>query len=524
MTESTVTAGKALSRRVFVGASVAAAAALGLGIGAGRTNQAQADEGMTMTVAWTSNRGDYSLDPTNNYMGWQGSYLGIYEQLYRIDGNFEAQPMLAESVTTDDGGLTWTLNIREGVTFQNGKALDAAAVQASLERAIANNTRCDNALGVQSMSADGQVLTVTLKQPSPFFVNELCEPVTSVIDVESGTEDDMPVGTGPFAMASVDASGNVELDAYEGYWQGAPKVSHVTALYLTDDTSKVNALQSGEVQALMNVGDDQLALFQDNPDFTVHQTNQARSHMLYFNMNSPVTADERVRRALCKCVNRDAYVDALYYGAAEVAPGVFPQESGWSEGIEQEGYDPEGARTLLEEAGYTDEDGDGFLEKDGQPLSITLVTYEANAALPKVCEVLASELAEVGVKATVEVAEQIATRLESDGWEVGTMAYSTLPTGSPITYLSAVMSSEGSANYGKFASDEVDDLLSQLRQATDTDEQHQIVKQIQEIALGDCSYFYMVHALVNDVAASNVENLAMQGQYDWLNNEMELAE
>ncbi|MFR7745838.1 MAG: ABC transporter substrate-binding protein [Eggerthellaceae bacterium] len=475
------------------------------------------NQASTLTVAWTSNQGDYSLDPTDNYMGWQGSYLGIYEQLYRIDGNFNINPMLAESSETTDEGTTWVLHIRDGVTFQNGKAVDAAAVQKSLQRAIDKSARCKASLNVASMSADGQTLTISLNEPNLYFINELAEPVTSIIDADSGTPDNMPVGTGPFSLQSIDDNGNAELNAYEDYWQGKPATDHVKALYLTDDTSKVNALQSGEVQALMNVGDDQLANFQNNPDYTVHQTNQARAHMLYFNLQSPVMKDAKVREALSMCVDRDTYVTSLYSGAAQAATGVFPDQGGWDEGVSQPSYNLDKAKQLLAEAGYSDSDGDGYLDKDGQPLSLTFVTYQANAGLPKICEAMSSALNQIGVQTKVEVAEKIADRLQSGNWDVGTLAINTLPTGNPLTYLQQVMQSSGNENYGHYDNPQIDDLIAQLKVTADSDEQHKLVSEIQNLAFQDHAYVYVVHALVNDVCSSQVQNLAMQGQYDWLN-------
>lgn len=113
-----------------------------------------------MSVAWTSNAGEYNLDPTNNYMGWQGSYLGIYEQLFRIDGNFDPQPMLAESAEMVND-TTWKITLRDGVTFQNGDSMDAQAVKDCLNRTMEMNARAKKSLDIANMEADGNVLTVT---------------------------------------------------------------------------------------------------------------------------------------------------------------------------------------------------------------------------------------------------------------------------------------------------------------------------------------------------------------------------
>lgn len=472
-----------------------------------------------MSVAWTSNAGEYNLDPSNNYMGWQGSYLGIYEQLFRIDGNFDPQPMLAESAEMVND-TTWKITLREGVTFQNGDALDAQAVKDCLNRTMEMNARAKKSLDIANMEADGRVLTVTTNSLNTAFENELCEPVASIIDVNCGAEDEKPVGTGPYKIDSVASNGDVELSSYDSYWQGEPNIKTVHAKYLTDDQSKVSALQSGEVSALMNVADDQLAALSDTSKYTLHQTNQARAHMLYFNMQSGIMQDEAVRQAVGMCIDRDSYVSSIYNNSAEAAHAVFPDSSDYAEGVTCDGFDVEKAKQILADAGYADTDGDGVLEKDGKKLSLKIVTYQANAALPKDCEALSSQLSQIGIASEIEVAEKISSRLGQSDWEIGTMAYSTLPTGNPYTYLSTVMGTGGASNYGHYSNAKVDALLDQLKQTSDEAKQKELVQQIQQIALDDHAYVYMVHTLVNDVTAADVQNLAMQGQYDWLNYQM----
>ena len=211
-------------------AAVTLACALGAGavgalVGCSSDSRSNSDE---MSVAWTSNAGEYNLDPTNNYMGWQGSYLGIYEQLFRIDANFDPQPMLAESAEMVND-TTWKITIREGITFQNGNELNAQAVADCLNRTISMNERAKKSLDIASMEADGNVLTVTTNSLNTAFKNELSEPVASIIDVSSGAAEDEPVGTGPYKIDSVAGNGDVELSAYDSYWQGEPKIKTVHA-------------------------------------------------------------------------------------------------------------------------------------------------------------------------------------------------------------------------------------------------------------------------------------------------------
>ena len=199
-------------------AAVALACALGAGavgalVGCSSDSKSNSDE---MNVAWTSNAGEYNLDPTNNYMGWQGSYLGIYEQLFRIDANFDPQPMLAESAEMVND-TTWKITIREGVTFQNGNELNAQAVADCLNRTISMNERAKKSLDIANMEAGGNVLTVTTNSLNTAFKNELSEPVASIIDVNSGAAEDEPVGTGPYKIDSVEGNGDVELSAYDSY-------------------------------------------------------------------------------------------------------------------------------------------------------------------------------------------------------------------------------------------------------------------------------------------------------------------
>lgn len=505
-------------------AALAAACALGLSACSGGASTAgSAESTEELTVAWNSNTGDYSLDPTNNYMGWQGSYLGIYEALYRIDGDFQVNPWLA-SDAQQVSDTTWVFTIREGVTFQNGKAVDGAAVKASLENAIAKSKRAASTSAITSIEADGQKVTITTSKPVPLLPGELSEPVFSIIDVNSGTADTMPVGTGPYMMDSEDASGNVELSSYDGYWQGAPAVKTVHARYINDATAKQNALKSGEVQGITGIPNDAVSQYANNSAYSVYSTNTARMHMLYFNTQSPITSDPAVRQALSMLVDKETLAETLYAGQAKAAHAAFPDNSAYASGVTEAYYNRDQAAKILADAGWADTDGDGILDKDGTKLSVHMVTYAANAELPKMCEALSSEFAKVGIDSDIEVAEKISNRLGEGDWEIGTMAFSVLPTGNPYTHLAAVMAADGTYNFGKYSNDAVNSLLDEMSTTSDGNQLASLAEQVQQQAFNDYAYLYVEETMSNDVTSSKVQNLYMRGQYDWLNYQVTVNE
>lgn len=503
-------------------------AALGVMALAGCSSDSGSDGGettnddKTVTVALSSNGGT-SLDPTDNYQGWWALKMGVYETLFKIDSDFEVQPMLADSYSQVDD-TTWKLHIRDGVTFQNGKPLDAAAVKASLERMIGISTRGAKALDIASMDADGQDLTVVTNGENATFVNELCEPVCSIIDVDAGTDfTTAPVGTGPYAIQSVDTAGNCELTKFDDYWQGTPKVKNLSVKFIVDDAAKISAMQSGEIQAATTIAADQVELFSDTSRYTVSRNNNGRVHMLYFNMNSETMQDSAVREALGMCIDRDTYADTIYAGSATPTMGCFPEASGFSDGVTAETYDLDKAQQILQQAGYADTDGDGYLDKDGKNLTLTFATYEANAELPKICEVLSSTLKDIGIEVKIDVADKIATRLSTNDWDVATMAYNTLPTGDGLAYLKAVMGTDSSANYGNYSNDTVDSLIAQMTEEPDVSKRKELAQQIQQEALDDFAYVYMVHIVNTNVTSANVTNLTMDGQYYYVNYQMDVT-
>ncbi|GIN43218.1 hypothetical protein J23TS8_07850 [Bacillus paralicheniformis] len=192
---------------------------------AGGADSAKGDE---KKLTFLFNIPSQTLDP-NLDVNYTAVRAGISETLVKISADLSIEPWLAKDWESKDG-QTWVFTLKDNLTFQNGKKADAKAVKASLERTIRESKAMNNALKIKEIKAAGQTLTITTKEPFPEFPSELVHPNTSIIDVSAANISQQPVGTGPFQVSSFEAGHKIELERYDDYWDGKPKLKHVTFL------------------------------------------------------------------------------------------------------------------------------------------------------------------------------------------------------------------------------------------------------------------------------------------------------
>ena len=118
------------------------------------------------------------------------------------------------------------------------------------------------------------------------FINTLCDPNTSIIDIAASKDiEKAPVATGPYKISKFELKKIVELVPNENYWNGKPKLSKITEKYISDPATMSMALQSGEIQAAINLSEDVLeALKKDDKNYTVNQAKSSRVYILYYNL------------------------------------------------------------------------------------------------------------------------------------------------------------------------------------------------------------------------------------------------
>ncbi|WP_312281136.1 ABC transporter substrate-binding protein [Oscillibacter sp.] len=439
------------------------------------------------------------LDPADDYNGWATVRYGIGETLFTLDDSLNIQKNLVTDYSLSDDSLTWTLTLRGGVLFHNGDAMDGAAVKSSLERLVATNDRAASDLMIDSISADGNTVAITTTEPNPILLNALCDPYACIVDAAadggSGEFEEYPVCTGPYVVKQYVEDSSAYLEPFDQYWGGTPASKSVTIKAISDTDTLSLAMQNGEIDAAYGLSYDTLSQFKDDAAFQVSQAATTRVYMLYFNQSHKFMSDENFRRAICMAVDKNSYASVLLNGAGTPTKSAFPDYLSYGDDnlmTDVPDYDPKGAKALLKSSGYVDTDGDGFLDKDGQKVSLRLITY-GRTGLPQSAQALQSALIQLGMDVSFEQVETVNPYLTADNYDICVYAYVTTPTGDPLSYLSYTMGTGNGSNFGHYSDAQVNDLLSKLATEFDVKKRSDYALQIQQTATKDSSYCYLFH-------------------------------
>ncbi|MDX2140731.1 MAG: ABC transporter substrate-binding protein [Chloroflexota bacterium] len=336
-----------------------------------------------------------------------GSIIGnrifhmMFDQLTRTDSQGLVQPMLATEWTqTDD--TTWVFTLREGVTFHNGETMTAEDAAFSLNRLVfgeqESSIRTLYTPFIAGVEATGELeLTITTVAPDPLLPLRLSTPYSAIMPqayVEATNFEALqtaPIGAGPYRMTEFIAGDRIVLERHDNYWMGAPEAATVTIRLIPETSTRVAALQAGEVDLITTVSPDLVDVLDAENALRVDTVPVYNFMLIYFNTTMGITQDSLVRRALSLAIDREAIADALWGGRVRVMNDFFlPGEFGYGAERPIFPYDPEQAQALLAEAGY-----------DGEELPFTPPsTYYTNGQL--VTDAIAEMWEAVGINVAYE--------------------------------------------------------------------------------------------------------------------------
>lgn len=417
-----------------------------------------------------------SLDP-NVDSSYVPLRAGITETLVHLnDTDLTIEPWLAESWDSKDGQL-WTIELRDGVTFHNGKPMDGAAVKASLQRAIKDNRAIQNALRIESIEANANSLTIKTAVPFPEFPSELVHPNTSIIDVTETDYINKPIGTGPFTVSSFTPGTAVDLIRYDGYWNGPAKLETARFSFNADANARSLALQSGTADIVFRPEVETLANLKSVKGVTVESTSTFRVHQMTMNLERKPLQDINVRKAVDALIDRKAIVDNILRGHGEVAAGPFPSTFSFAPDYPEKKSGMDAARAYLKESGYTEVNS--VMQKNGEPLTFKLLTYSSRADLPLIAQVFQSDAGQLGIDVKIQQIETPEEYMAANrDWDLTTYSNLTAPRGDAGYYLNATYHPNGALNFSGTDDDKLTALIDELNATVGQEERSVLAEKI----------------------------------------------
>ncbi len=344
----------------------------------------------------------------------------LFSGLTKPGKDLAPAPDLAASWETSEDGLDWTFHLRDDVKWHDGEAFTSADVAYTFNEIALNRELGANNVSyfknVKSVEATDDY-TVVFHLTSPvaalpaylsFNTEILPEHIFKGQDPWNlvSFNKEMPIGTGAYKMEKYISGQSVRLVANPDYYDGAPNLDAVEYRVLPDVNTHVAQALSGELSVFTLDDQAALARLEKSDEIKIIPQYTPRFFWVALNQENPLFTDLRVRQAMLMAINRQYIIDTVLNGYGEVADaGISPALAYYfNPNVKHYDYDVEGAKALLAEAGWTDTDKDGIVDKDGKPFSF-LFEVGIQGNLVRIGQIIQQELRQIGLDVKFETLE-----------------------------------------------------------------------------------------------------------------------
>ncbi|CAN7218996.1 ABC transporter substrate-binding protein [Rhizobium sp. LjRoot30] len=479
------------------------------------------------TLVYCSEGSPEGFDPSLYTAGttFDASSRTAYSRLVEFKhGSTEIEPGVAESWTISPDGLEYTFKLRAGVKFQTTeyftptRELNADDVIFSFERQIkadhpwhkyVEGASWEYAAGmgfpdlIKSIEkVDDLTVKFVLNKPEAPFIANLGMDFASIMSKEYADKltaegkvaqlNQMPLGTGPFTFVAYQPDAVIRYKANPDYYKGKEKIDDLVFAITTDAAVRAQKLKAGECHVMPYPNAADVADLKADPNLTVLEEEGLNVAYLAYNTQMAPFDKPEVRKALNMAVNKQAIIDAVFQGAASVAKNPIPPTM-WSynDAIEDDKYDPEGAKKALEAAGVKDLKMKIWAMPVSRP-------YMLNAR--RAAELMQADLAKVGVEVEIvthEWAEYL--KLSSDVKRDGAVMLGwTGDNGDPDNFLDTLLGCEavGGNNRAQWCNEEFNKLVKAAKQTSDQAERAKFYQDAQVIFKREAPWNTIDHSLV----------------------------
>ncbi|MFE9884361.1 ABC transporter substrate-binding protein [Streptomyces scopuliridis] len=450
-----------------------------------------------------------SLSPLLGY-GKDGNSK-IFDGLLAYDGEMRLRPALATALpTVSDDGLTYTYQLREGVKFSDGKPFGAKDVVFTYRTILdekTNNASRTELDAVKDVTARGEHTVVfALKYPYAPFDRRTVLPIAPAHiageqDVNTGPFTTKPVGTGPYLLTGWSKGEKISFKANPDYWGGAPEVKKFTMAIIKDDDVRATRLRAGELDGAILPPNLAKGFAEDSGRKTYDATTYDY-RTVTLPTHHKVTGDTAVRRALDIAVDRGTMVDRILEGAGKPAYGPVPTGSEWFTRGTERRYDLEGARRILDDAGWKP-GKDGVRVKDGVRAAFPLWYLTGDKLRQEHALAYASDAKKAGIDITTQAGtwEVIEPRMRQDAVLAGGGSPGD-PDFDQYTLLMSSLAGDGFNNMAWYDNPAVDRALDAGRESGEPAARKAAYDTVQRELVKNPGYTFLTHIdhlyVVND--------------------------
>ncbi|QTH40512.1 hypothetical protein J4772_23365 [Cohnella sp. LGH] len=419
----------------------------------------------------------------------------VFSGLVRLTEKLEPVPDLAEKWELPDP-KTIVFTLRKDVAFHDGTPFTSADVKYTYDSIRDLEFKAPNAKlyeAIDSVEAtDDYTVKFTLKQPSAplLYYLDLGIVPKHIGEKNDGTLATNPIGTGPYKFVKWDKNSKLFFEVYDKYHDGVAKTKQMTYFVIPDNTTRVSALEAGDIDFVHSpLSPQDINRIKDNDKFTVTQTEGLGYTYLSYNQKNQFLSDVKVRQAIAHLTNKQVISADIYQNMDKPAKSpLIPPLFAHTDDIQGFDYDPEKAKALLAEAGWTDTNGDGMVDKDGKKLSIELSTYVEDSNRVQALEYLQNEFVKAGVDAKVVTTEAPTFLANLLAHKYDIAMFGLLNIVDPDKAVYNQWTTTGGNNYGEYSNPQVDELLEKGRTTSNLDERKQYYQEAAQMMVNDVAF------------------------------------